>query len=88
MYVCPKISWASHLYPSLSHPHPTPPKQRFAATGNKIDESRESEPNSEVADHKANEPIDAKTLLAAENNRCIERGGFFLAGGGGGGSLL
>lgn len=28
----------------------------------KIDESRESEPNSEVADHKTNEPEDAKTL--------------------------
>lgn len=88
MYVCPRISWASHLYPSLFLSPLLPPKQRFAATGNKIDESRESEPNSEVADHKANEPIDAKTLLAAENNCCVEGDFFFLAGGGGGGSLL
>lgn len=39
----------------------------------KIDESRESEPNSEVADHKTNEPEDAKTLFGAESN-CSSEG--------------
>lgn len=50
--------------------------QLLAATENKIDESRESEPNSEVADHKTNEPKDAKTLLGAESN-CSVEGEFF-----------
>lgn len=51
--------------------HYSPLKQQFAASRNKIDDSCESEPNSEVPDHKPNEPVDAKTLLAARNNCCV-----------------
>lgn len=55
-------------------------KQQFAASRNKIDGSSESEPNSEVPDHKPNEPVDAKTLLAARNNRCVKRESFIFGG--------
>lgn len=57
------------------------PKQQFAASRNKIDDGRESEPNSEVPEHKPNEPVDAKTLLAARNNRSIKGESFFWGGG-------
>lgn len=58
------------------------PKQQFAASRNKIDDGRESEPNSEVPEHKPNEPVDAKTLLAARNNRSVKGESFFFGGGG------
>lgn len=61
-------------------------KQQFAASRNKIDDSRESEPISEVPEHKPNEPVDAKTLLAARNNRSVKGESFFE--GGRGSSLL